>query len=67
MDLIKWDFFSGTIAPSRSRKHVPTPIWVRERHGRHLIKIEDTYQEEVFQEGELSQMTMAAPIDDHTA
>ena len=50
MDLTKWDFFLGTIAPPRSRKHVPTPIWVRERHGRHLVKIEDTHQEEVFQE-----------------
>jgi len=38
----KWDFFLGTVAPPRSRKHVPTPIWIREKHGRHLVKIKDT-------------------------
>ena len=32
-----------------------------------MVKIEDTHQEEVFQEGESSQVTMAAPIDDETA
>ena len=60
MSLIKWDFFSSTIAPPRSSKHIPTPIWVREKYGRCLVKIEDTYQEEVSQEA------MAAPIDDAT-
>ena len=65
MSLIKWDFFSSTIAPPRSSKHIPTPIWVREKYGRCLVKIEDTYQEEVFQE-EVSQEAMAAPIDDAT-
>jgi len=28
MSLIKWDFFLGTIVLPRSRKHIPTPIWV---------------------------------------
>ena len=32
-----------------------------------MVKIEDIHQEEVFQEGESSQVTMAAPIDDETA
>ena len=50
MGLIKWDFFLGTIAPPRSSKHVPTPIWVQEKNGRHLVKIEETNQEKVFQE-----------------
>ena len=49
------------------RKHISTPIWVREKHRRCLVKIEDTYQEEVFQEGESSQVTMAGPINDETA
>ena len=47
MGLIKWDFFSGTIAPPRLRKYVPTPIWVWEKNGMRLVKIEETYQEEV--------------------
>ena len=58
MGLTKWDFFSGTIAPPRSRKHIPIPIWVREKNKRCLVKIEETYQEvfhdETFQE-EVSQ------------
>ena len=45
MNLIKWGFFSGIIVLSKSRKHVPTPIWIREK-GKHLIKIEETHQEE---------------------
>ena len=32
-----------------------------------MVKIEETYQEEVFQEGESSQAIMATPIDDETA
>ena len=32
-----------------------------------MVKIEDTHQEEVFQEGESSQVTMATPINDETA
>jgi len=48
MGLIKWDFFLGTIAPPRSSKHVPTPIWVREKNGRHLVKIENTYKKRYF-------------------
>ena len=70
MGLIKWDFFSSTITPPRSRKHIPTPIWVQEKNGRHLVKIEETYQEDVFKEEtfqeEVSQEGMAAPIDDMT-
>ena len=50
MGLIKWDLFSRTIAPPRSRKNVPTPIWVREKNGRRLVKIEETYREDVSQE-----------------
>ena len=53
------------------KKYVRTPIWVQEKNGRHLVKIEETYQEEVFQEGtlqgEASQEVMAASIDDTTA
>ena len=64
MNLIMIGLFLGTIAPLRSRKHVPTPIWIREKHGRHLVKIEDKHQEEVFQVGESSQETMATPISD---
>ncbi|KAL0010873.1 hypothetical protein SO802_005981 [Lithocarpus litseifolius] len=40
-------FFSGIIAPSKSRKHVPTPIWIQEK-GKRLIKIKDTHQEETI-------------------
>ena len=58
MNLIKMRFLSGTIAPPKSRKHVTTLIWIREKHGRRLIKIEDTYQEEVLQEGGSSQEAM---------
>ena len=32
-----------------------------------MVKIEDTHQEEVFQEGESSQVTMVAPVNDETA
>ena len=32
-----------------------------------MVKIKDTHQEEVFQEGESSQVAMVAPIDDETA
>jgi len=32
-----------------------------------LVKIEDTHQGEVFQEGESSQVTMAAPFSDEIA
>ena len=32
-----------------------------------MVKIEDIHQEEVFQEGESSQVTMAVPINDETA
>ena len=32
-----------------------------------MVKIEDTHQEEVFQEGKSSQVTTAAPIDDEIA
>ena len=66
-DLIKRNFFLGTIAPPKSRKHIPTPIWIQEKHERYLVKIEDTHQEEVFQEGESSQATMATPISDEIA
>ena len=61
----KLDSFSSIIAPSQSRKHVPTPIWIREKYGRCLVKIKDMYQKEV--EEEVSQETMAAPIDDTMA
>ena len=61
----KLDSFSGIIAPSKSIKHVPTPIWIWEKYGKRLVKIEGTYQEEV--EEEVSQETMAAPIDDTMA
>ena len=71
MELIKWDFFSGTIAPPRSRKHILTPIWVREKNKRRLLKIEETCQEEVSQgetsRGEASQEAMAVPMDDETS
>ena len=60
----KWDFFLGTIAPLRSIKHVPAPIWIREKHRRCLVKIVDTHQEEVFQVGESAQVTVATPISD---
>ena len=62
MNLIKMRFLSGTIAPPKSRKHVPTLIWIREKHGRRLIKIEDTYQEEVLQEGGSSQEAMVLQL-----
>ena len=43
----------------------------KKKNGRHLVKIENTYQEEVLQEGtlqgEVSQEVMAAPIKDATA
>ena len=45
MNLIKLGFFSCIIAPSKSRKHILTPIWIREK-GKRLIKIEETRQEE---------------------
>ena len=45
MNLIKLGFFSGIIAPSKSRKHIPTPIWIQKK-GKRLIKIEETHQEE---------------------
>ena len=61
-----WNELVNTIAPPRSSKHVPTPIWVWKKHGRRLIKIENTHQEEVFQEGESPQVTTAAPINDET-
>ena len=32
-----------------------------------MVKIEDAHQEEVFQEGESSEVTMATLIDDETA
>ena len=32
-----------------------------------MVKIEDTHQEEVFQVGELSQVTISAPISDEIA
>ena len=67
MDLMDMGPFLGTIAPPRSRKHVPTPIWIREKHERRLVKIEDTHQEEVFRVWELSQETMAAPISEEFA
>ena len=60
-------FFLGTIAPPKSRKHVPTTIWIREKNRRCLVKIEDTHQEEVFQVEESSQAIMAAPISDEIA
>ena len=63
---MKWDFFLGTIAPPRSSKHVPTPIWVWEKNRRRLIEIKDTYQEETFQK-EVSQEEMVALIDDMIA
>ena len=59
MNLIKWGFFSGIIAPSRSRKHVPTPIWIQEK-GKRLIKIEETHQEEE----EAQQTPMSTPTQD---
>ena len=61
------DFFSSTITPPNPRKHIPTPIWTQEKHRRHLVKIDDTHQEEVVQVGESSQATMAAPISDEIA
>ena len=51
---MKMDSFSSTIAPPKSRKYVPTPIWIREKNRRHFVKIEDIYQEEEFQVGESS-------------
>ena len=60
----KWDFFSGTIAPLRSIKHVPAPIWIREKHRRCLVNIVDTHQEEVFPVRESAQVTVATPISD---
>ena len=63
----KLDCFSSIIAPSKSRKHIPTPIWIREKNGRCLVKIEDTHQEEEFQVRESFQATMAAPISDEIA
>ena len=60
-------FFLGTIAPPKSRKHVPTTIWIREKNRRCLVKIEDTHQEKVFQVEESSQAIMAAPISDEIA
>ena len=61
------DFFSSTIAPPKSRKHVLIPIWIQEKHGRLLVKIEDTHQEEVIQVGESSQATTATLISDEIA
>ncbi|KAK9997650.1 hypothetical protein SO802_022336 [Lithocarpus litseifolius] len=40
---------------------------MQEKHGRHLVKIDDTHQEEVVQVGESSQATMATPISDEIA
>ena len=62
MNLMKIGLLLGIIAPSKSRKHVPTPIWIREKE-RHLIKIEDTHQEEeaTFQE------TMTTSVEDLVA
>ena len=57
----------GTIAPPKSKKHVPTIIWIQEKNKRCLVKIEDTHQEEVFQVEESSQVIMAAPISDEIA
>ena len=59
--------FLGTIAPPKSRKHSPTPIWIREKNIRHLVKIEGTHQEEEFQVKESSQPIMTAPISDEIA
>ena len=62
MNLMKMGlFFSGIIAPSKSRKHVPTPIWIREKERR-LIKIKDTNQEK-----ETSQETMTTSMEDPMA
>ena len=64
---MKMDSFSSTIAPPKSRKYVPTPIWIWEKNRRHFVKIEDIYQEEEFQVGESSWATMAIPINDEIA
>ena len=44
-------------------KHFPTPTQVRERIGRHLIKVEITYQKKTLQE-EIPQKEMVTPIDE---
>ena len=67
MDLIKMRLLLGTIAPPKSRKHIPTPIWTQEKNGRRFVKIEDTHQEEEFQVGESFQALMATPISDEIA
>ena len=62
MNLMKMGlFFSGIIAPSKSRKHIPTPIWIREKERR-LIKIEDTHQEEEATPQETMTTSMEDPM-----
>ncbi|KAL0004833.1 hypothetical protein SO802_012394 [Lithocarpus litseifolius] len=59
-------YLKGIIAPSKSRKHVPTPIWVREK-GKRLIKIKDTHQEETMNtsvEDSIAQKILKA-LDEH--
>ena len=52
---------------TKVKKTRPTPIWIQEKHGRCLVKIEDTHQKEVFQVGESSQAIMATPISNEIA
>ena len=59
---MKIGFFLGIIAPLKSRKHAPTPTWIREK-GKRLIKIEDTHQEEE----ETPQETMTTSVEDSIA
>ena len=61
LELNENGLFSGIIAPPKLRKHIPTPIWIREKERR-LIKIEDAYQEE-----ENPQETMATSSKDPMA
>ena len=62
MNLIKMGFFSSIISSLKSRKHIPTPIWIQEK-GKHLIKIEDKQQEEE----ETPQETMTTSVKDSMA
>ena len=62
-----WTSFQALLHHQNQKNMSPTPIWIQEKNGRHLVKIEDTHQEEEFQVRESFQALMATPISDEIA
>ena len=63
---MKMGFLLGIIAPSKSRKHISTLIWIQEK-VKCLIKIEDTHQKETMitsMEDSMAQKILQA-LDEH--